>query len=355
MQPHDSAYKSLFSNADVVRSVMLDVIQDEWVHDLNWATLEPFDASFISKKLVRRHSDLIWRVQLQAPSQDQERQERQEPRWLYVYLLFEFQSSVDPYMAVRMMSYTALLYERLIGQRVDGKKFKGKLPAVLPMVIYNGEARWRAPCNVADLIEPCAGGLQAWRPSMSHLVLDLLHLPSARAIAPGSLIGAIIDFEQAPDPEHIDALVGQLSQQLIGPKREHLREAFASWIYRYIMERFAQSDKMLELDHPKDLMELQTMTRTQAQTWKNTILQEGILAGQIQGKAQGKAEGKVEGKAEGKVEGKADALKLLLTSKFGPLAAPYAEIIGAGNLAQIETWFISALSASSLEAVFDRH
>jgi Putative transposase, YhgA-like len=310
MQPHDSAYKTLFSDPDIVRSLLLDVIQDDWVH--------------------QHRTD-----------------PHQEPPWLYVYLLLEFQSSIDPYMAVRMMSYTALLYERLIRQKINGKKFKGKLPAVLPIVVYNGETRWSSPSNVAALIEPTAKALQPYQPSMAHFVLDLLHLPSAHAMAPNSYIGAIINFEQAPNPEHIDALVTQLCQHLIGPQHEHLRQTFAIWVHHYIMERFAQNNKMLELDHPKDLTELQTMTRTQAQIWKNTILQEGILAGQIQGKAEGEAKGKAEGKAE--------ALKLLLASKFGALPTTYDARIAGASLVQVQTWFISALSATSLEAVFDRH
>ncbi|MEX1058175.1 MAG: Rpn family recombination-promoting nuclease/putative transposase [Natronospirillum sp.] len=58
-------------------------------------------------------------------------------QWLYVYLLLEFQSTVDPYMAVRIMTYLGLLYQYLVRQ--GELTPAGKLPPVLPVVLYNGQ------------------------------------------------------------------------------------------------------------------------------------------------------------------------------------------------------------------------
>jgi hypothetical protein len=349
MQRHDSAYKTLFSEPQMVRSLLLDVVKQPWVHQLDWASLERQDSSFISKRLAPRQSDLIWRVKLNSQPPEQ------AARWLYVFLLIEFQSSIDPYMALRMMTYTGLLYERLLKQKIDGKKFKGKLPAVLPLVIYNGEARWTAPLNMADLIEPTDPQLQSYQPSMNHLVLDLLRLPTSGQLDPQSHIAAVIDFEQAPNPEHINALVQQLSLHLIGPANAHLREAFVIWIHGYIIERFAAQNKMLELGHPQDLTELQTMTRSQAQAWKNTIRQEGILAGKIQGQALGEAR-EAKGKAEGKVEAKAETLRRQLTRKYKiALPAQYEALIAQASIEQLDVWLDMLLEVDSLQELFDRH
>ncbi len=38
-------------------------------------------------------------------------------RWLYVYLLLEFQSSVDRFMAVRLLTYVGLLYQDLVATK----------------------------------------------------------------------------------------------------------------------------------------------------------------------------------------------------------------------------------------------
>ena len=50
-----------------------------------------------------------------------------EDRWLYLVLL-KFQAAVNPSMAVRMLAYTALLYQKLIA---DGAlREDGALPPV---------------------------------------------------------------------------------------------------------------------------------------------------------------------------------------------------------------------------------
>ena len=53
-----------------------------------------------------------------------------DDRWLYVVLLLEFQSAVDRSMAVRMLTYTALLYQKLIAEGV--LREHSVLPPVLP-------------------------------------------------------------------------------------------------------------------------------------------------------------------------------------------------------------------------------
>ena len=89
---------------------------------------------------------------------------------LYIYLLLEFQSHVDSYMAVRIMAYVALLYQGLIrsGQLTPSST----LPPVVPVVLYNGRGRWTASQNIETLVEPMPGGLELYRPRLSYLLID---------------------------------------------------------------------------------------------------------------------------------------------------------------------------------------
>ena len=57
----------------------------------------------MSEELRPRADDVVWRV-------------RWREHWVYVYLLLEFQSEVDPWMAVRLLVYVGLLYQDLIGR-----------------------------------------------------------------------------------------------------------------------------------------------------------------------------------------------------------------------------------------------
>src|SRR5262245_15011483 len=140
MADHDHSYKLLFSHSTMVADLLRDFVHEDWVHELNFSTLEPVKTTFVTQELAERESDIIWRVRWC------------NERWLYVYILLEFQSTVDPWMALRMMVYTGLLWQSLIRQGELGPS--GLLPPVLPLVLYNGDRPWKAALEVGDLIEP---------------------------------------------------------------------------------------------------------------------------------------------------------------------------------------------------------
>jgi predicted transposase/invertase (TIGR01784 family) len=122
----DASYKLLFSAPEVVRDLVLGFIPDDWLHSLDYTTLEKIPGSYITDDLRDRADDVVWRV-------------KADGEWVYLYLLIEFQSTADPWMAVRMMTYLGLLYQDLIrrGDVLPGRR----LPPVLPIVLYNGKAR----------------------------------------------------------------------------------------------------------------------------------------------------------------------------------------------------------------------
>ena len=99
----------------------------------------------------------MWRVQFRD-------------EWLCVLVLLEFQSTVEPYMAVRILVYTGLLYQDLIRRGVLGPD--GKLPPVLPIVICNGRPRWTAPVDLSRLVAPVGEELAHYQPSQRYFVLD---------------------------------------------------------------------------------------------------------------------------------------------------------------------------------------
>ncbi len=136
-QMHDSGYKLLFSEPEFVRDLILGFVQDEWLHKLDFSTLERYPGSYITEDFRHGAEDVVWRLQ-------------GDDDWVYLYLLINLQSTVDPYMAVHMMLYQGLLYQDMI-RRNDVKN--GRLPPMLPIVLNKGQYPWTACRDVYDLIE----------------------------------------------------------------------------------------------------------------------------------------------------------------------------------------------------------
>ena len=156
---HDPAYKLLFSRPRMVRDLLDGFAARGWSGVLDFESLAPLPTSFVGRELQQRHGDLIWRVRFR------------DDRWLYLVLLLEFQATVEPAMAVRILEYTALLYRRLVAQ--DVLREHGALPPVLPIVLYNGRRRWTAPVEVTELLAAGHDVLAPYQPSQRYYVLDV--------------------------------------------------------------------------------------------------------------------------------------------------------------------------------------
>ena len=48
MAEHDSSYKFIFSHASMVEDLMRGFVQEEWVKDLDFSTLEKMSGSYVS-------------------------------------------------------------------------------------------------------------------------------------------------------------------------------------------------------------------------------------------------------------------------------------------------------------------
>ena len=130
----DSAYKYLFSSKQVFHQFLTRFVEEDFVQGLAVDDVELIDKSFVSDELLDRESDIIYKVDL--PGHE-----------VYVYVLLEFQSTPDKTIPVRMLLYILQLYDQLFRSST-----KGLLPAVFPVVLYNGSRRWTVPINLRELI-----------------------------------------------------------------------------------------------------------------------------------------------------------------------------------------------------------
>ena len=63
-QDDDASYRLLFSAPELVRDLLLGFVPDDWLHGLDYTTLEKVPGSYISDDLRSRADDVIWRIQV---------------------------------------------------------------------------------------------------------------------------------------------------------------------------------------------------------------------------------------------------------------------------------------------------
>ena len=320
---HDPAYKLLFSRPRMVRDLLDGFAARGWSDALDFDTLPPLPASFVGEDLRQRHGDLVWRVRFR------------DEGWLYLMLLLEFQATVDPAMAVRMLAYTAMVLQRLVADGVLSEH--GALPSILPVVLYNGPRRWTAPVEVADMFAAAA----PYRPSQRYHVLDVRRAPEADLPA-DNLVSALVGLEvaRARDAPGLDAALRALSELVRAAGDEHLRRAFGAWL----RGRLGASGRLPSGagDTLARLEEAQTMLEETLGEWTREWLE------------RGRAEGIEQGRDEGRDEERAllcrQAARKFDGAAAEGLAAALAGVTDPERLGRVGEWIIECATAEDLLA-----
>jgi hypothetical protein len=284
---HDKSYKKLFSHPQMIQDLLQGFVSEPWVAQLDFSTLETMKDSFVSDDWRERHDDIIWRV-------------RWGKKWLYIYLLIEFQSTIDQFMAVRIMVYIGLLYQYLI--ETQKLKATDKLPPVLPLVIYNGSKRWKAAQDISELIETVPGGLEKYRPHLRYLLIDEgTYGDSQLAPLIKNLVAAIIRLENTRTRKNEEEVAISIQKVLVllmdllkGPEFAPLRRDIVTWLLRVLLPKNVPNIPIPEV---VELQEMNTMLYETIQNWYK------------------------EAEARGEVLGEAKLLLNLLETKFGSIPA----------------------------------
>ena len=197
---HDASYKLLLAHRELMTDLGQGYLHTALTGEIDWDSLELVSTEHVTSELRLRTNDLVWR--LRRRSADGEGVE-----WVYIFAVLEFQSSPDPFMAVRMMTYMGALYEDYIAH--EGLPQGEKLPVIFPMVIYNGRERWNSGCELEGVLQPSPQGLEEYRPALRFKLLDAWRCGNARTRR--NLAEAIFRIEQS---QSADA-AGQVMDELI--------------------------------------------------------------------------------------------------------------------------------------------
>ena len=319
MTEHDAGYRALFSDKQMVADLLRGFVREPWVQELDLDTLEQVSASFVSERFQKREGDVIWRVRFRG-------------QWLYVYLLIEFQSTVDRYMALRLMVYVGLLYQRLIEEKQLAED--GKLPPVLPIVLYNGDRRWNAALEVSELLADCPEELKRYRPQMRYFLLDEQAQDDATLAGMKNLAALVFRFEKCRTREEFLDVIDAVRQWAEAPEHQETARRLARWVAMILFpERSEGGEPALDLD---DLTESGTMLKERVKQWAQELREEG----------------KAEGWQEGKAEGEAEVLLEQLQVAFGSVPEKFRRLIDEADSAQLLIWAKRLLTAKKIEDVF---
>lgn len=139
---HDVGYKHIFSHRETFLELLRSFIKKDWVNLIKEEDLVLVDKSYILNDFEEQESDVVYRINLDGQE-------------VIFYVLLEFQSSVDFQMPLRLLFYMTEIWREILKNTLskDRRKKEFKLPAIIPIVLYNGKNKWTTVTNFKDILQ----------------------------------------------------------------------------------------------------------------------------------------------------------------------------------------------------------
>ena len=154
--PHDKFFKKTFGNVDAARDFLKNYLPQKIADIIDIDTLEPQKDSHIDEKLRETFSDLLFRTSIN----------NQEG---YLYLLFEHKSYSDRGTAFQLLKNMVSIWSVTV-------KEEGRLPLIIPLVIYHGGNGWNIRPTLGEIIlgyDELPKDVRSFIPNYEYLLYDL--------------------------------------------------------------------------------------------------------------------------------------------------------------------------------------
>lgn len=238
---HDTGYKELFSHPEFVQQLIEGFAPTEIAQLMDFSTLTLHSGNYITPLFEEKFEDLVWSVEVQWDGSHHE---------IYLYLLLEFQSTVD-------------IYDMLTPEPPEF--------------------------------------LRPFQPHLRYYLVDEGAFSNVELIKRHTPLSAVFGIEQASSRDDLQAAVNRIVAIIEQtPNKARLDKIITRWLKRHLFRLGAE----LDLSSINSLTENQSMLAENLQNWVQKERSEAIREGKIEGMIQGKLEGKLEGIHEGELKAK---------------------------------------------------
>ena len=163
-----------------------------------------------------KEADVVYRAQLK----DQE---------VIFYVLMELQSTVDYLIPYRLLLYMTEIW-RDIFKNVSEKEVKRKsfrLPVIVPMVLYNGDAKWSVPIEFKDTL----GSADLFEDNVlnfKYILFDVQKYEEKELLELSNLVGSVFLVDKSSELEDIIEQLKKLISIIKNLEAEEFR-LFTNW------------------------------------------------------------------------------------------------------------------------------
>ncbi len=335
--PHDRLVRRVFSRPEAAAIILRRTLPERLLAWLDLSRIDVGSTTLIGPVLDTRYSDLFYSVGIRGSSQT-----------LTIFIVLEHQSSPDPMIPLRMYWYVGSIWERFIASRGSRTRH---IPLVIPIVMEQQRSSRHGPTRLSDMfalpealreVLDVPVELKVYVDDMGESVLDD-PVADRRVLALVELSRALLFGYHHPESftdERVE-LLADLFDIVLAHAPEDARA-----LWTYVVNVYAE-------DSPVRAMLLRAVGKDNQQMCA-TIREAWVAEGMAKGMTEGMAKGMADGVVKGVNQGLANALLTLLEHRqLTPSPAVRERVLAASDRSTLQGWFERALSAQTIEQVFD--
>ena len=235
---HDKSYKDLYSKKEIAIDLFKSLVNKEWTKYLVPENLTLVNKSYITADYEELESDIVYKANVNNTE-------------VYFYILLEFQSTVDYRMPLRLLFYICeILREHAVNAKHKKYDKNIKIPAVIPIVLYNGDQKWDVPKEFREMIY----NEELFGSSILNFTYDVFDISNDEKFNKENLISnknitsAIFLLDQKVDPEEFLQRIKVIALYFNSLSKDEIK-AIKNWIKNTVVKELADSAiEILEAD-----------------------------------------------------------------------------------------------------------
>jgi predicted transposase YdaD len=331
-QFYDKSYKFLLSSKQLFVELLQSFVDKGWTQELDEANLIKLDKSFILQDFREQEADLVYRLSL-------------KDREVIFYVLLELQSKVDHQMPYRLLLYMVEIWRDLVknSSKQETAHVMGRLPAIVPIVLYNGDVPWSAARSFKENLH----GVELFGKELldfEYVLIDIQRYKEHDLYKISNVMSTVFLLDRKDRIKDIVTILNKM-KTLFETVPEDKYALFRRWI-KLVINRNLPADQRQEVEQivdefqePKEVSLMASrlekamyefgrklhesnefMARYEADLANGIAdgrakgLEEGIAMGIEEGKAKGIEEGKAKGIEEGKAKGQTETKQQIARS-----------------------------------------
>ena len=301
--PHEGLFLKVFKDKENTKHFLREHLPQGVLEHADLDSLYLENVSYLDDNLRKHFSDLVFSVRVGE----------EEFSAAKVYLLFEHKSSPEPLVGMQVLRYMALQWKEMYDQ---GETAGGKLPPIIPIVIYQGRGAWQARASFQKLVEIPSEAFKEFVPDFSFAFFNIGKVDEEK-VQENVVLKFYVAIIKALDTPQLRELLPQLSQGLSKSLGQRTALEYIEIFFKYLVK----STEHLGQEDYKEALEFlpeggEQIMETLADQWQEQGAQKEREKAEEWIKQQ-----KDKWVGEGKLEATQDMVIDIASEQFGPLSA----------------------------------